>query len=205
MKKHRYLSEALLVLGVGLAALILAARLSHGAGKAPPKPVVIVEPSPTIRSGLHFAPIINYTDAEKTVLAVAEKLANGVVQSGCFSDYMVTRKLIQTDGRTPAQVVMHLKTAKLTVPVHMYDDGKNGVIGYHNPGDPTIYTNRPYVSGASACARASNLSHESSHVLGYSHDFQRTARRDWSVPYSINFAFMQCCVCSGVIDCVVKP
>lgn len=151
---------------------------------------------------IKFSPVKNYTKDELEVLGISEQLANQLVKSQCFAQVMESRGLIQTDGKTPKEVVEHIKTARLSVPVTMYYKWGN-VVGYRNPGDPTVYTNRRFHAGATACSRASNLTHEWSHVLGYGHDFKATVRRPKSVPYSINFAFQKCCSCEGIKNCKI--
>ncbi len=157
-----------------------------------------------------FDPVKNYSAKDLAALRKAEVLSNELLQSQCFSDFMIKRALIQTGGKTPMQVVEHLKTRNLTVPVTMYYSRKN-VVGYRNVGSPIVYTNLKFHAGSTACARASNLTHEWSHVpdettgIGYGHDYKATRQRPYSVPYSINAAFDKCCVCApkSILDCTI--
>lgn len=188
-----------------------------------PKPVVTPSPSPIptesysgppeglpddVPMNIQFSPITNYGPRETENLKAAERLANVVVQSACFEKFMVSRKMIQMNGKTRQQVVDHLKSTKLTVPVTMYYSSKN-VIGYRSPPSPVVHTNRKYHgvnSGKSDRYRASNLTHEWSHVLGYKHDFHATASRPYSVPYSITAAFNACMTCKTLKQCeLVQP
>ena len=153
---------------------------------------------------IQFSPVVFYKAQELEVLEIATRLSNEVTASSCFKNFMAKRSLVQTGGLTNQEVITKVSTTKLTVPVQMYYQN-NGVIGYRNPPKPTIYTNRKFHAGASACARASNLTHEWSHVLGFKHDFKRTKRRPFSVPYSIGAAFEICCSCKGIKDCTVSP
>lgn len=166
----------------------------------PPKPD---ETLPAF-TGIKFAPVKNYTSEELEVLAIAESLANQLVKSACFANFMMNRGLIDTNGKQPIEVINHLANLTLNVPVTMYYKFNN-VVGYRNVGSPIVYTNRRFHAGATACSRASNLTHEWSHVAGYSHDYNATRSRPLSVPYSINAAMEKCCTCQGIKNCVVMP
>jgi len=129
---------------------------------------------------------------EKTKLLAAQIKANKIVQSQCFKDFMMNWGLIWTNGKTPEKVVEHLRTTKLTVPVHYYD-GDCNVIGYRQPPYHDIYFNRCSHDFYNSCDTASNAVHEWSHVLEYDHPFERTNTRGKTVPYAINNAFDRCC------------
>jgi hypothetical protein len=155
------------------------------------------------KGSIRFSPAKNYSQEEKEVLAISERLANELVQSQCFEEYMLKRNLIQTNGKSNLEVVNDLRNTDLTIPVVMYYSNNN-VVGYRQPPSKTIYTNRKFHAGASACSRGSNLTHEWSHSVGYGHSSRATYSRPRSVPYSINAAFTKCCSCRGVRDCAIK-
>ncbi len=152
---------------------------------------------------IQFSPAKGYTKGELEVLEVAEVLANKLVASSCFENFMVNRNLIQTNNKSRAEVVKHLRYSHLAVPVVMYYRNNN-VVGYRQPPSITIYTNRKFHAGSTACARGSNLTHEWSHALGYGHTSRATYSRPRSVPYSINAAFQACCSCKGIKECSIK-
>mgnify|MGYP007083436608 CR=1 FL=1 len=186
-----------------LLSLALITNVFAFGGKPKPEPTPSPIPTPSeaytgVPEGLEpelriqFSPIINYGPKETENLKIAEKLANTVVQSTCFERFMLARKMNGMNGKTRQQVVDHLRSTKLTVPVKMYYTSKN-VIGYRQPPSPTVHTNRKYHgvnSGKSNRYRASNLTHEWSHVLGYKHAFRNPSQ--YSVPYSITAAFNAC-------------
>jgi hypothetical protein len=62
---------------------------------------------------------------------------------------------------------------------------KWSVVGYTYPGKPRIYLNRNYFNSYTIAEIAANLAHEWTHKLGFDHDFDRTARRPYSVPYGV--------------------
>lgn len=152
-----------------------------------PSPVVVVSPH------IGFKPVSGHTVEEAAMVSKAQDAVNKAVASQCFEDFMVNRKLIQTNGLTPSQVVAQIRAASLTVPVVMYSKWMSRVVGYRVPPDPTVYTNRKFHAGATACSRGSNLLHEWSHVLGFEHDFNASINRPYSVPYSLNAAMEACC------------
>jgi hypothetical protein len=62
---------------------------------------------------------------------------------------------------------------------------KWSVVGYGYPGQPEIFMNWYYFDSFSIAEVAGNVAHEWCHKLGFDHDYKRTARRPYSVPYGI--------------------
>jgi len=62
---------------------------------------------------------------------------------------------------------------------------KWSVVGYGYPGTPQIYVNRYYLAAMSIADLAGLLAHEWCHKLGFNHDFRRTLKRPYSVPYGV--------------------
>lgn len=190
--------------------LILIGFLTAGAAKKPAINTAINQVNSTINlpgtpiTGIHFSPVTGYSQDERDVLVVADRLVNETIQSQCFKSFMLQRKLIQAGGQTNAQVVDTIQRANLTLPVQAYY-ANNNVVGYRQPPSNTIYTNRKFTAGANACDRASNLLHETTHTIGYIHDFNPSQVRPYSIPYSTNAAVAACCSCTGLLRCVVKP
>lgn len=149
--------------------------------------------------GIYCASAADCTPYEQEKIIAAEQRGIQVIASKCFADFMAKRGLIQTNGKTPAQVVNDLRENELQAPVHYYYENSS-VVGYRQPPYIDIYFNRKFHDNYGTCATASNAAHEWSHSIGYDHDFNATARRPYSVPYSINAAFTACCPRSGIIN-----
>lgn len=60
----------------------------------------------------------------------------------------------------------------------------NIVVGYEDE-DGSVHQNSTFLDDYENCDVADNLAHESCHVLGWSHDYEDTDIRPYSVPYGI--------------------
>lgn len=151
---------------------------------------------------------------EQSKIAKAAIKVNETVGSQCFYDFMSKRALISTNGKTPVQVVEHLRSIKEPVKVKMYSrcmrfnvfrcPAPTSAVAYRQPPEKIINLNRvAFNSRVSDCKWASTMAHEGlGHALGnYGHTFEWTAIRDFTVPYSLGGsvkknggdAFTNCC------------
>jgi len=152
------------------------------------KPIPILSAPISLES---FAIFANPSDTEKLNKALDKR--KDVLQSSCFSDFLKNRNLIQTNELSNEEVVLSLLNTPVTAEFHTYFNRFSRVYGYTYPDTSKIFINKKYFDGASICAVASNLAHEISHKQGFGHDYKATSRRPYSVPYSINAAFSECC------------
>lgn len=157
-----------------------------------PSPIASPQPIDTAEGHIGFE-CVTCTKEEKVKIEKAEILANEIVQGKCFGDFMLSWGLIEREGRSPIEVVDHIRKSKVKVPVHYYYSRKN-VVGYRQPPYPDIYFNRRYHDYYNACDTASNGCHETLHVLGYGHPFKPTSTRGRTIPYACNSAFEKCCI-----------
>lgn len=198
------------------APLLLAALLVVSATSMKKRRIEAPEPSPVVTPTVKPSPIpmptglpgnigfkctASCTQDERVRVSQAEIVANQVVHSECFKEFMSRLGLLDEDGNSydaseVRDVIKDLTTTPLTVPVHYYYSSKN-VVGYRNIGADDIYFNRRYHNFYNACDTASNAVHEWSHPLGYGHPFNPTSWRGRTVPYGINQAIDKCCSSSN--------
>jgi hypothetical protein len=178
--------------------LLALAHPVYAAGKHAPLPSPTPFPSATaspLPLGIHFSPIQGKANEVTRVLAADAKIQE-LIAGSCFEDFFRKRSLVQTElnGKTLTneEVIQAIRSARLQIPI-VYYYANNGTVGYRQPPDNTIYVNRKFHDGYSVCSEASGNGHEALHVLGFDHDFRRTARRPFSVPYSWNAMTNDCC------------
>jgi hypothetical protein len=61
----------------------------------------------------------------------------------------------------------------------------NNVVGYTYPSRNEVWVNLKFYYKYEVSQIANNLAHEYMHKIGYGHDFRRTKRRNYSVPYAV--------------------
>lgn len=137
---------------------------------------------------------INHSAAEiKKNQAAIEKIKE-VVKSDCFKNELMSRKLIQTNGKTNAEVLEIMLNSKVNIRLSMYRKRFSSVNGYTYDKSDVINLNRKYHDYYGVCSVANNLAHEAlGHKNGFSHDYKPNLQRPFSVPYSLNVIFEKCC------------
>jgi hypothetical protein len=180
-----------------LIALLVFAILCTAMGSKPIiNPRVVVDPiavdNQTSKPFLTVTNCDNCSVAEFDRITASAVKLNEVVLTQCFRDQIEGTSLIQTNGKTPQQVVDSLLHADVRIEAQMYWTAKR-VLGYTIEGVDKEWINRRYMMSWSVCDLTSLLGHESSHKVGYDHDYYPTNRRPNSVPYAINRAIGKCC------------
>lgn len=135
----------------------------------------------------------NCSEKEWNFIQDAQVKTNETINSTCFASFMLERNLIQTNGLSNKDVLDSLVGKNTEIDVEMYYTLKR-VLGYTLPNVNKEWINRRFMLKWNTCDLASLLGHETSHKKGYDHAFYSTPTRQYSVPYSINEAFKQCCV-----------
>jgi hypothetical protein len=169
----------------------------------PPSPYVEATPTPSANQRINISCDDTCTDQEKKDLVQVVQKINEIESGDCFKGFLLDPKngldLNQTNGKTAAQTVESVTTARVSTQITYYSQKRNWwtkviVDGFEN-GDGRIHANRIAHDDMSLCEKASNDAHEIAHgaPMSFSHDFQSTARRPYSLPYSINRAFEACC------------
>ena len=141
---------------------------------------------------LKLKSLTGFNDKNKAEFLKVEKKANEIIYSQCFADFMLNRKMIQTNGLSSLEVVNKTRTTPIEIDLISYHSWRS-VVGYTMPNVKWIKVNSKFYNGSSVCAKASNLAHEFSHKKGFGHDSKPNKQRPFSVPYSINEAFEVCC------------
>lgn len=164
-------------------------------GSRPPVKAPVPSPEITVPTSgmLHITRCTNCTPDQWKFIKEAEVKTNETVASTCFSSFMLQRSLIQTLSKSNKQVVESLVDAKIAIEVEMYYSIKK-VLGYTYSDVKKEWINSRYMLKWNRCDLASLLGHETSHKVGYDHDYYHNASRPFSVPYSINEAIDKCCV-----------
>lgn len=137
---------------------------------------------------LQYATLINCSEVDADALSKARALILQVCATPLFAGKLLAATLTETQGKTNLQVLSDITEMDLTISVNLYSSWWSHVIGYTYFATNTIHVNRKYFHGTVSIA--SNLLHECSHILGYTHD------QVWatSVPYTLNRIFEDCCL-----------
>lgn len=160
-------------------------------------------PVPHALIKVKFKPI-NATDTEKTIINQAEKIIADTIPSKCFKDFLSNEKLVQTNDKSPAQVYDDILSLTGEIKLHLYTRCMSfslrcwvptSAVAYRDPPETDIYLNRAYFhTDRNAVEWAATMTHEAlGHALGnYTHDFNATARRPYSVPYKLGEGIEKC-------------
>jgi len=150
------------------------------------------EPPPPLPAGpVIVVKIGNVEGNEAELLTLGVESANRVLQSPCFRDTLLNKRLTSTWGRSNRAVYESLTSPQVHLEVSFFMGTKKQNYRYKTVGyftDPNkVFMNRFFVTTADDIA--DNLIHEAAHARGYIH---RSARQFSSVPYTMNALFTAC-------------
>jgi hypothetical protein len=142
-----------------------------------------------------------FTVPELEVVSQAEALLAKVMDSDSFRDKVLAADFTETNGMTNQEIYDCLlegnhyfcqPSGTIRLNLVMYMEPHSRVIGYTYLESITTYINRKFF--ATPVSIASNLIHEYSHILGFTH------RGNWStsIPYTLNRIFEACCAELGL-------
>ena len=148
-----------------------------------------------------------FDQTEFDKLIQAKKLIEVVINSEEFKtavlnfSYNGATEFVQNNGMTNQQIYDYLMTGAEMYPnqtpadhlmdfdLELYTSSwfGRGTLGYTDVNTKTIHMNTRFYDKAAVNGVAMNLVHEWCHKMGFDHDSNRTARRDYSVPYAIGY------------------
>jgi hypothetical protein len=143
----------------------------------------------------------NYTSGQAEKLARVEKeierIFNSeefkveVLISGPYSSTTLSPEDIYEKLMKGAETLNPSENRQMDLEVEMYFKKYTKVVGYTYPGSNKVMTNSKFHDKYDHCRVASNLTHEWSHKLGFSHSSASDSR---SVPYSLNRIIEKLCL-----------
>ena len=156
---------------------------------------------------VNFQKTTYFSQTQFDKLVQAKQLIETVINSEDFKAAVLNFKydgkneFVQNNGMTNQQIYDFLMTGAEQFPkqtsadkamdfnIELYTSSwfGRGTLGYTNIDDPTIHINTRFYNPAQVNAVAMNMVHEWTHKMGFDHDANRTARRDFSVPYAIGY------------------
>jgi hypothetical protein len=83
-----------------------------------------------------------------------------------------------------AETLMPDEDEEVDVDITLYYKS-NSTVGYTYPDTNRIWVNDKFFATFTLGKVAANVTHEWTHKIGFGHDFNRTAKRDFSVPYGV--------------------
>jgi hypothetical protein len=161
--------------------------------------VIILDPQPLPTYEIKSSDIVTLASCQYCTDYELKKNQDAVIKvretlrSQCFKDEWSKKSLIQTNSKTNQEVLDHLLSLNILLKLQMYRKAFSSASGFTYPSDEVIYLNRKFHDKWNACTIGSNLVHEASHKIGYSHDFNPSPTRPQTVPYSLNSVFDKCC------------
>lgn len=151
---------------------------------------------------------LNYTEVQQQNLLKASELIKKIFNSAEYKKEVIEftfkgeKKFNENQNKTNDQIYEHLmggsenllpeKNNQMDLTVKMYYSWKS-TIGYTYPTEMIVYTNSKFHKNFSPCEIASNLVHEWTHKMGYTHSMKWNRDRDFTVPYGHNTIVKKLC------------
>ena len=171
------------------------------------------DPEDPSMTQVRFTGIANASDWQRTKAEEARRIIEATINAPAFQQAVLKAsfldvRFIRTDGTSAGplgnQEILNviLSGAEngsrpdgiIALTIALYRKVFSSAIGWSDGG--TIHTRDRFFNSAEPTEIAGHWLHEWTHVAGFRHDYERTARRDCSVPYLIGELLIE----SAVID-----
>lgn len=145
---------------------------------------------------------VNFSATQESKVLDAADLIRKVVASDEFKNKVVNytyngkKQFADNGGLSNTQIYQKLlegaeklrpsKNNAMDITVETYYTSAN-VIGYTLPSANKIWMNTKYLNNFTPVQVSSNMVHEWLHKLGFTHDYESTTKRPYSVPYAIGY------------------
>jgi hypothetical protein len=123
--------------------------------------------------------VINSTEFKNRILAHTYKGEVTFVQNDNLTNEEIYEKIM-----IGAESLNLEEDQEMDIDVTMYYKN-NSTVGYTYPNTPKTWVNSKFFNKYSHSKVAKNVVHEWTHKLGFGHDYKRTSRRPYSVPYAV--------------------
>lgn len=123
--------------------------------------------------------VINSVEFREAVIGHTYKEEQTYVQNDGLSNEEIYEKIM-----LGAETLRPIENRVMDLEIELYYSRKK-VIGYTYPNVSKFWVNTRYFNTNSHSDVVGNVVHEWLHKLGFEHDFKRTARRPYSVPYAV--------------------
>lgn len=126
--------------------------------------------------------VVKSAEFKKRILNHKYKGRKIFFQNRGLSNYQIYRKLL-----AGVEELNPYRNNAMDLELALFTDHSSNVIGYTLPTTRRVWMNTKYFNRYSTIQIAANLFHEWLHKLGFDHDYDRTMRRKYSVPYAIGY------------------
>jgi len=151
----------------------------------------------------------NYTKPQKEKLIKAQDIIERVFNSkeykelvsnhafnqskSFFENQKLTNDQIYNKLFLGAETLNPIENNQMDLKVTMYNSKFTSTVGYTYPNSMVVFTNLKFHQHFTPCRVASNLVHEWTHKIGFTHSQKWTKERDYTVPYAHNMIIESLC------------
>lgn len=151
----------------------------------------------------------NYTKPQKEKLIKAQSIIERVFNSkeykelvsnhafnqskSFFENQKLTNDQIYNKLFLGAETLNPIENNQMDLTVTMYNSKFTSTVGYTYPSSMVVFTNLKFHQYLTPCRVASNLVHEWTHKIGFTHSPKWTKDRDYTVPYAHNMIIESLC------------